>query len=249
MKGRIGAWFICLSLIFAGHVHSAVVVVDTTGFNNETTYGFYGITFQSGTTNEYIRGVDFLLAFDGAYFDFDGGGSYSNLFVPVFGPLNGVAQEDITFGSGNIVGGNTLHPGLLTIEFTPQAFKPGDSVRFAADTDGMPGNSGADFAGRVCFIIVTLNIGTSVNNMVAVSTTRAEVAAVVTNQVILSATRAGNDLELSWPWFAEHAVLEQTTSPAAQWITSPVIPTYTGSSRRAVVPLDSAYRFYRLREP
>jgi len=78
----------------------------------------------------------------------------------------------------------------------------------------------------------------------------AEASASIANQVVLSRTRVADQLELSWPWFAEHSILEETTAPGSTpWITSPAIPSYTGSTWRAIVPLGPTTRFYRLREP
>jgi hypothetical protein len=199
--------------LLPGNADSAVVVIDTTGYDNSLAAGFYGINFLSGQSNEYIISVQFLLNADNAFFDFDGSGSYSNQFAPVFGPLNGVAREDIDWGGGNIVGGVSRHNAFLSIDFAPRSFTPGDSVRFAADTDNMPGGtSGSAFAGNVCIVLVYLNIGNTITNLSYVNSLKAEGSAVITNQIVLRARPVGDQLELTWPWFPQGAQLEEAVS-------------------------------------
>lgn len=126
---------LCLGVsasLCAGVANAALVVTgDTTGSDNQTTAGFYGVAV-TGTTGEFVSSVTYDLSVDpGSFFDFDGDATFNNATAPVIatGSLTGLTGGDISFSFlGN-------QPTSLTINFAPNTFGAGDSFRFGADTD------------------------------------------------------------------------------------------------------------------
>jgi hypothetical protein len=134
--------------------NAGTILADTAGADNYTTSNFYGV--RNLTAGLFIQSVTFNITADAdGFFDFDGAGNFGGLTAPAIGTLVGLVAGDISFIPSNFVGGDNAHPAVLTINFAPGSFGPGDSMRFSADTDffisdptpgGVFGQGGAIFS-------------------------------------------------------------------------------------------------------
>lgn len=129
----LGALF-GLALSNGSVVHAQAVVAYTAGADTFTTPGLWGVHFAGGPG--FVQSVSFDLSVDtDAFFDFDGSSGYWDAVHPVLSGLDGILWVDITFSYSAFVGGSPSHPSLLTLNFAPGSFGPGDTLRFGADTD------------------------------------------------------------------------------------------------------------------
>lgn len=125
-------------LLAAGSAKAASIVVDATGEDSASDQTFWGIAFESGIGFIESFTIDISESGTGlseAFFDFDGGLFGDQATGPVFTQLNGISESDISFETSEFVNGNNGHPGVLTLNFAPESFGAGDSLRFFADTD------------------------------------------------------------------------------------------------------------------
>ncbi|EDX74478.1 type I secretion target GGXGXDXXX repeat protein domain protein [Coleofasciculus chthonoplastes PCC 7420] len=172
-------------------VQFATIIADTTGGNNYYDSDFYGISFDQGLPDSYIQSVtlDLRAGSDtNAFFDFPGGNSP---FGPVLSTLNGLNASDVTFTP------NTGISPTLTLNFAPNSFGVGDSLRFGADTDwlsggfGISSESGGAFGAQDVSFTVTLQDGTSfLSTFDTVSSTQS-IAEISTHESIVGTS--GND--------------------------------------------------------
>ena len=130
-------WLILLFLTWGAQstpADTSTISASTFGADNFTTTDYYVVRNQSG--GSFIQSVSFNLTADSnAFFDLDGDGNFGNATTPVIGSLIGVNAGDITFASSNFVGGVPTHPAVITYNFAPGSFGPGDAFRFSADTE------------------------------------------------------------------------------------------------------------------
>ncbi len=135
---------------------ATLVSFDATGADSASTAGFFGVSVSS-TDGSAVSSVAFdLTPQAGAFFDFDGFGSFNNATAPVLSSLVGITAGDISFGFV----GPAVAPTVLTLNFAAGTFADGDSLRFGADTDsflGGPPDPGGDF-GDVG-VIVSATVG------------------------------------------------------------------------------------------
>jgi hypothetical protein len=126
--------FALVALLFcASSVQGQVIRATAAGSDSFTTAGFWTVLFQSGAGS--IQSVSFDLTADvGAFFDFDGGSSFSDATTPVLGALTGLTAADVSSAFSSPVDAPN-HPAVLTFNFAAGSFVSGDSLAFGADTD------------------------------------------------------------------------------------------------------------------
>lgn len=67
---------------------------------------------------------------------------------------------------------------------------------------------------------------------------------------MLTLSRSGQTVNLSWPVWATNYLLEATTSlPAVSWTTVTNTPTVITNERSVQLPMTSNAQFFRLRQP
>jgi hypothetical protein len=180
MKKRMGiimlVFLTALSLGTVTGVNEAAAVESISAYTNGpdtfTTPDFWGVAYFDGAS--FIQSVTFdLTDVAGAFFDFDGDASFSPTGLapfataPLIGTLTGLVPTDVaSFVYANIVpgsgtGGGPDNPATLTINFVPNSFGPGDSFFFAADTDGVDGDSGGSFGQEGVIFSALLESGQS----------------------------------------------------------------------------------------
>lgn len=170
-------------------VQFATISADATGSNTYLDSDFYGISFDQGLPDSYIQSVtlDLQAGSDtNAFFDLSGFAS----FGPVLSNLVGINSSDVTFTPNS-------DTSTLTLNFTPNSFGVGDSLRFGADTDflsggfGISSESGGAFGAQDVSFEITLQDGTSfVSTFDTVSSTQS-VVEISTHESIVGTS--GND--------------------------------------------------------
>ncbi len=168
-------------------VQFTTIIADTTGSTNLFDPDFYGISFDQGLPNTYIKSVTFDLSAGG---DADANFDPSQRLSPV--DLVGLTASDISFSPDSGFDFPTV-----TINFAPDSFGVGDSFRFSIDTDSLSGgsgissNSGGAFGLQDVSFEVTLQDGTSfVSTFDTVSSTQS-IAEISTHESIVGTS--GND--------------------------------------------------------
>jgi hypothetical protein len=129
------------------------IFARTAGIALETP-DFYSVAFTSGDPAAWISSVTLVLPM--GFFDFDGDTSFMNVTAPVLHlpSLQGLLSSDISFRFSGV------HPTSLTVAFAPEAFRVGDSLRFAADVDDWGSKLGGVFGAGATFS-ATLGSGLS----------------------------------------------------------------------------------------
>ncbi|MCP5422565.1 MAG: retention module-containing protein [Chromatiaceae bacterium] len=117
----------------------------------------FAFTFGAGDGSVSVSRISIDLRAGGdsnAIFDTVGSNSYG----PALGTLVGIGAGDITFSPAS---GQSDSP-VLTIDFVDGSFGVGDTIRFGVDTDGLGGDTGADFATSGVVFTVTFSDGSVV---------------------------------------------------------------------------------------
>jgi len=154
----------CVAVLvgMAGQGQAGVINFDVAGESNASADDFYGITFTSGSTSEFIASIKYTLP--SGVFDALSVVPTQNVNVA---SLNGLTLPDISFNPPHSVGTNGPE---LTVSFVASSFGVGDSFRFGYDVDGLLGsNSNAEpFGIQSVLVEVKLENGSTGSDTFAV---------------------------------------------------------------------------------
>ena len=157
-------------LVAAATAADATTTVNfaTSGPDSATTAGFFSLSVSS-TDGQSVSSISIDLSPSaGAFFDFDGSGSFDDATAPVFSGLSGVTESDITLGFV----GPASSPTELILNFAAGTFADGDSLLFGADTDsflGGPPDPGGDFGDAGVLVNATVGGTTRSSSFTKVS--------------------------------------------------------------------------------